>query len=231
MSIDLPYDLRSLVISSKDFWHPSFIHGMGHTLRVSIFASMVGNLTGHVREGQKASVAALFHDMARNSDGKDAFHGKRSAEQVLPKYKEYILSLGFSENDIQEMQCAIEWHSSPKELPSSHPYCLTTYLLKDADALDRIRIKALDPQYLRLADGGMIEMAKTFYIRMLGYIPTIHPEVGMLSPACEDIIQWIGSEDFYYLLQQHLDTYPESSIRCIMDTLDSPMFYYHMLNL
>ena len=92
MSIDLPYDLRSLEISSKDFWHPSFIHGMGHTVRVSIFASMIGYLTGHVREGQKASVAALFHDMARCSDGEDALHGKRSAEQVLPKYMEYILS-------------------------------------------------------------------------------------------------------------------------------------------
>ena len=231
MSIDLPYDLRSLAISPKDFWHPSFIHGMGHTLRVSIFASMIGNLTGHVREGQKASIAALFHDMARSSDGEDALHGKRSAEQVLPKYKEYILSLGFSENDIQEMQCAIEWHSYPKELPLSHPYSLTTYLLKDADALDRIRIKALDPQYLRLADGTMMEMAKTFYIKMLRHIPTMHPEEEMLSPACEDIIQWIDSEEPYYSLQQHLDTYPEPTVRCIMDTLESPMLYYHMSNL
>lgn len=230
MFVNLPYDLRTLSITGHDFCFPSFFHGIGHTLRVSIFSAMIGQLTGHDKEGQKAAVAALFHDMARNSDNIDTLHGKRAAKYVVPKYKEYILSLGFSEDDIREMQCAIEWHCYDEELLLSHPYSLTTYLLKDADALDRIRINALDPQYLRLADETiMTEMAKSFYAKMLRYIKKMYPNAAMTHSACEDIINWLYNAENYSLLLKRLEVYNEETIRSIMESLESPIFYHNVL--
>ena len=228
--VRLPYDLRNLGITAHDFLHPSSIHGMGHTLRVSIFAAMIGQMTEHEQEGQKASVAALFHDLARSNDGEDYLHGKRAAELVEFKYKEYILSLGFTHDDIREMQYAIEWHSYDEEVPPSHPYSLTTYLLKDADALDRIRIKALNPNFLRMADGNiMIGMAKDFYYSIIKQICITHPNDESMRLACEDIKHWIDTQDSHHSLLERLSSFSSTTIRRIEDDLESPFFYYSMI--
>ena len=110
MQVTLPYDINHLLIKKEHFLHRSFVHGIGHSIRVSIFSSLIGEKTGYLRKGQIASVAALFHDLARSSDGDDQVHGVVAVETILPQFEEEIKTLGFSEEDITEMKTAIKWH-------------------------------------------------------------------------------------------------------------------------
>lgn len=226
MNIKLPYDLNALGISELDFMHPSVVHGMGHTLRVSIFCALLGELLGQEQQGQIAAVAALFHDMARDHDFDDPLHGKRAAEAIVPKFKEYICSIGFDDEDIFAMQCAIEWHSYTKELPQNHPFSLITYILKDADALDRIRLKNLDPRYLRLAsDMAIIDMAKSFYGKIINEIPNYLQYQEHINSICNKIHNWIDSSASFSDLLKSLEKYPKHEVRLVTLALECPRLY------
>lgn len=226
----IPYDLNALGISQRDFVHHSFVHGMGHTLRVSIFCALLGELIGQDHEGQKAAVAALFHDMARNHDSVDPLHGKRAAKTIVPKFKEYIYSLGFDDKDICAMQCAIEWHCYKEELPQEHPMSLITYILKDADALDRIRIKDFDPKYLRLAgDTAMVDIAKAFYRKVIYELSIFLQSQGFTDSVCEEIDKWIDSPASFPDLLSSLEKYPQNVVLSVTQALECPQLYHRVV--
>ena len=71
------------------------------------------------------------------------------------------------------MADAVVHHAVPKELDRGHPHWRLTSLLKDADALDRVRLGDLDPRYLRNAQANeMIAFAQMLFDTTDDVLPT-----------------------------------------------------------
>jgi len=120
---------------------------MLHVLRL-------GLLTGKIKEARIAFFAAYIHDMARKHDGYCTVHGANSAMHKLPLYHDQFIQNGVLKEELVIIGKAVKLHSVGKELQRDDPDWLTVSILKDADALDRIRLgnHDLDPSYLRLKE-------------------------------------------------------------------------------
>jgi len=113
-----------------------------------------------------ALASAYVHDMARKHDGYCDKHGKWAVEHKLPRFREFFLSYGISEPDLLTMATAIEYHCRMDELGETHPAYFLTAILKDSDALDRIRLGEgnLNPNFLRFPESmDMIDFARKLY--------------------------------------------------------------------
>jgi hypothetical protein len=111
-------------------------------------------MTDQIRK--TALCAAFIHDQARQHDELCFLHGTWAVKEKLPLYVEKFKKYGLTDEDIEALKTAVTYHSLPNELEKDHPHYLITAILKDADALDRIRLtlrgsKGLDPRYLRLS--------------------------------------------------------------------------------
>ena len=226
MQVTLPYDINHLLIKKEHFLHRSFVHGIGHSIRVSIFSSLIGEKTGYLRKGQIASVAALFHDLARSSDGDDQVHGVVAVETILPQFEEEIKAVGFSEEEIAEMKTAIKWHCLTDELPQSHPHSITTWIIKDADALDRLRTKALDGRYLRFNQSAELTgTIRDFYKKMIDNAAMISSRQERMEEIVEIIKGWLEDNSGFGVLLSRLEAFPKETVEEITSIIDSPRPY------
>lgn len=130
-------------------------HGKIHCLRVLLNAIIIANHEGinKVFDRTILFTACIAHDMARDHDYDDAAHGKEA-------YDLLIKECGMAEN--KDLEFIMKYHSIPdrlalKELKNfpkdrQEPLKKLLYILKDADALDRVRfgIRSLDMDFLRL---------------------------------------------------------------------------------
>ena len=67
---------------------------------------------------------------------------------------------------------AVMHHCLPAELDRTHAHWRLTSLLKDADALDRVRLGDLDPRYLRHAQAReMVSFAEALFVQTDGVVP------------------------------------------------------------
>ncbi len=150
------YNLRfnDFQLSNAQFDHPSALHGIMHTYRVMIHALRLGLLTGYIKEARLAFFAAYIHDMARKHDGYCTHHGADAATLKLPLYHELFLKNGAGSTDLLIIGKACTMHSLSLELPPHDPDHIPVAILKDADALDRIRLGSndLDPSFLRFRE-------------------------------------------------------------------------------
>lgn len=127
------------------FDSPESIHGTAHTTRVLIHA------LEHARESaapdhlvQPLALAALWHDIGRTNDDVDPMHGIQSAR----KAQMLGLTAGLSGHITGHVMFAIEHHCLPddvgmraaRRVPRSHEALEVLRMLKDADALDRVRV-------------------------------------------------------------------------------------------
>lgn len=134
--------------------YPSEMHGVAHNERVAILAYYIANALGlSLREQELIVDASFYHDVGRMNDIDDILHGDRSAEMidkiVIDEDLEYM----------KQLKCVIICHSHEDEemdmliqnsnVDFEHTKILAS-ILKDADALDRIRFDGLDLSYLRL---------------------------------------------------------------------------------
>lgn len=149
------------------FNHPSQLHGINHTYRVMshiINLCEKHNLNIHL---PAALTAAFIHDMARQHDGYCTEHGKWAVEKKMPLFRDFFKDINLNENEIEQIAVAVEYHSLPDELEKDHPAYIVTALLKDADALDRVRLgdDNLDPGFLRLEKSKeLIGFAKKLFL-------------------------------------------------------------------
>ncbi len=155
--MDSTYEIYNLnfadfSLNENQFDHPSRLHGILHTYRVMAHVLKLGLMTNAKKEARLALFAAYIHDMSRKHDGYCTQHGADSANLKLPLYRDIFLKNGASEIDLLVIGKAVTLHSTNIELPKNDPDWLTVAILKDADALDRIRLGAgdLDPSFLRL---------------------------------------------------------------------------------
>ncbi|MHC1775162.1 MAG: HD domain-containing protein [Lentimicrobium sp.] len=141
-------------LNEGQFDHPSRLHGILHTYRVMVHVLRLGLMTEAIKEARLAFFAAYIHDMSRKHDGYCTQHGADSANFKLPLYRDNFLKNGASESELLVIGKAVTLHSTNIELPKNDPDWLTVALLKDADALDRIRLGAgdLNPSFLRLQE-------------------------------------------------------------------------------
>jgi hypothetical protein len=155
------------------------VHGAGHVRRVCVHALRINEaLELPDRECRMALTAALWHDIGRRDDGVEPEHGAGSVQRVRALgLADAVLADGrLSPADLELVLFAVHYHSlndeaarraaaglggmaggprrrlteAPRRRPTDALRLL--WVLKDADALDRVRIGFggdLDPGYFR----------------------------------------------------------------------------------
>jgi HD superfamily phosphodiesterase len=154
---------RVPIVPTEWFVRPSTLHGVSHTQRVHIHAQrLTGELGWAKPDAQLVLAAALWHDIGRTNDDDDPRHGAQSAARSV----ELGLPAALAPADADAVLFAIVWHCLSDEgaeedarrrhgarrLAEPERALRILWLLKDADALDRVRLQpweAADPAQLR----------------------------------------------------------------------------------
>ncbi len=161
----------------KEYLYQSHIHGMAHIERVLLFGGLIA-MQNHCNEEDTKLllIACSYHDIGRIDDSLDDDHGRRSSEK-LPS----VISL--SSEDMAIVQAAIYSHSIDDSrmenviasfgiLDKARAIRIAK-MLKDADALDRVRVYDLDPNYLRFPCScqyvNFANSLYSYYRNLLGY--------------------------------------------------------------
>lgn len=161
-AIEVFYDEMDKLFSEKELYRNMGAHDVDHTTRVVYLANVLAELDNFNEHDKKLLLtAARYHDIGRTNDKVDMEHGKY-ARYKLENQEEELLK-DFSKEDKNIIKFAVEQHSLSKEenakaiekLPARkrEKYAKILTYLKDADALDRVRIAnkgmQLDPNRLR----------------------------------------------------------------------------------
>ena len=158
--MDFGIDYKAFSLNTKCFDHHSSIHGINHTYRVMYHVLQIAAANGLRAEGLAAFCAAYIHDLARLNDGYCVQHGAWASERKLHLYKDLFYKVGIKDKDLEKIDIAVRNHSITKELEKDNSAYLVTALLKDADALDRIRLGEgnLDIRFLRFRESVNMEV-------------------------------------------------------------------------
>lgn len=151
---NLKINFSEFNLKSEYFDHHGLLHGTGHIYRVMYHVLKLGTLLKYEHETKLAFFAAFIHDMSRLHDGKCSEHGQHAADDKLPLFLPLFRNNGMKDEDIPYIYSAVTNHSMPSEISKDHPHYIVTAILKDADALDRIRINPddLKLKYLRFEE-------------------------------------------------------------------------------
>jgi hypothetical protein len=133
------------------FTHRSTLHGQSHVARVMVHAFRLIAATGWSDEAPRLWAAVYLHDICRTHDGVCYRHGRDAMTKFesLPHLRVLFARAGVCDKDYPLIHTAVVHHCRREELNRAHPHWRLTSLLKDADGLDRVRLRDLDPRYLR----------------------------------------------------------------------------------
>lgn len=93
--------------------------------------------------------------------------------------------------DYANIHTAVVHHCTLKELDRAHAHWRLTSLLKDADALDRVRLGDLDPRYLRNAEAqSMACFAQALFDATDGIVRTGDDHFAALWPEAVRISRY-----------------------------------------
>jgi len=162
--IDLP--LSALAPAPSLFSHASTLHGQSHVSRVIVHAFRLIDATGWIEEAPRLWAAVYLHDLARTHDGVCYRHGGDAMKKfrALPEARALFVRGGVAADDYEAIKTAVVHHCLPQELDRTHPHYRLTSLLKDADALDRVRLHDLDPRHFRNPEARrMVEFAHALF--------------------------------------------------------------------
>lgn len=190
MKPPLTIPLAELAPGPSLFTHRSIIHGQAHVSRVMVHAFRLIEATGWSEEAPRLWAAVYLHDLARTHDGVCYRHGGDAMRkfETLAHVRELFARGGVMDDDYPVIHTAVVHHSIPKELDRSHPHWRLTSLLKDADALDRVRLGDLDPRYLRNPPTrGMVGFAQQLFDETDGVVPTGDDHFAHLWPEAARI--------------------------------------------
>lgn len=148
-----PLLLETYRTMDEDALYKSRVHGSGHIHRVLLFAALIAWQEDLEEEDvRQYFYAACYHDVGRTFDGFDLYHGARSAlklEELTGRTGELLV----------ELKAAVTAHAHPDTdmvsilksfQPEDYPRTVElTCLLKDADNLDRVRLKDLNAKFIR----------------------------------------------------------------------------------
>jgi len=154
-----------LVPPPELFWHSSLLHGQAHVSRVLVHAFRLVEATGLTHEMPRLWAAVYLHDIARRHDGRSPPHGADAWTRLadLPDVRSLFAQGSVSDEDYPAIQVAVTCHSAGEPEPTD-PFWQLTALLKDADGLDRVRLRDLDPARLRRPEAReMMRFAQRLY--------------------------------------------------------------------
>ena len=160
------YNKYKSYIKEELFLRPFNIHGIGHTRRVlklALTLADIKQLSNHEKE--LLAIASCYHDIGRDGDYVDDEHGQKSADKFL--YLGLDKQHNLSYKDLYAVLDLITYHSLGDEYWLDDEHLLLYQILKDADALDRIRFgpNDLNHEYLRLEESKrLIELAEDLFI-------------------------------------------------------------------
>jgi uncharacterized protein len=153
-------------LCEEDFAFISDIHGVSHVFNVMYNVLLLGNELNDIKNTKIAFCGAYIHDLSRRNDGFCQIHGALSVKENFKKYEELFLSTGLEKSDLSAIKTASTQHSLLTELDKNHKHYKSTALLKDADALDRIRLDCLNPDYLRYNEThNLIKKSEDLYFK------------------------------------------------------------------
>ena len=145
-------------------------HGISHNERVALLSFYIALKEGlSDKEIELLVEAAKYHDIGRKEvKGKE--HGRRSAD-IIAEHSEEIFGNDKSKNDITIIRILCIAHSTSDQeieaLNVNNSIRRMINVLKDADALDRVRLPRfgkIEPSYLRTdTSKTMIEASKELY--------------------------------------------------------------------
>jgi hypothetical protein len=161
----IPLSDRELVPPPELFLHRSDVHGQAHVARVMVHALRLIEATGRVADTARLWAAVYLHDLARRHDGTCRRHGRDAWKRLatLPDVTALLARGGVRESDYPAIETAISRHCDG-EVARDHPHWRLVALLKDADGLDRVRLRDLDPRYLRHPEAReMVGFAERLY--------------------------------------------------------------------
>src|SRR5512132_1106832 len=164
----IPLPLGKLAPPPSLFTHRSALHGQSHVGRVMVHAFRLIAATGWSEESLRLWAAVYLHDIARTHDGVCYRHGGDAMKRLesLPHVRKLLARAGVHKEDYPMIHTAVVHHCLPDALDRTHPHWRLTSLLKDADALDRVRLRDLDPRYLRNEDArGMVGFAEALFVQ------------------------------------------------------------------
>ncbi len=159
-------NFHNFILKKSYFDNHSTRHGISHTYRVMFHVQNIGKRANLNHEIKLGWCAAFIHDMARKHDSYCVDHGEWAAESKLPVFMDLFHRENIDDKGIEAIRLAVSNHSVNEEIPREHPYYNTVALLKDADALDRIRISEnnLEEKYLRFPESiQLVGFAKKLY--------------------------------------------------------------------
>ena len=135
-------------------------HGLHHSQKVLLFAYLLGKIENLDEVDLKVLMdAAIYHDMGRDNDNEDTFHGYASSLLVKGVVNDTIYK---DETNKNLLEAIIDMHSSLDHkidiIFENHDLKKEDYsryeklakLLKDADALDRLRFGKKSPASLKV---------------------------------------------------------------------------------
>lgn len=181
-------NLNEMVPRAQQFAHQSHLHGQAHVARVMVHAFRLIDATGMIQYGPALWAAVYLHDMARRHDGVCHRHGADAVDMLrsTPALAALFERGGVRDGDRPAIETAVIQHCRLEELPEDHPHRRLTALLKDADALDRVRLAGLDPSYLRHREAvHMVDFAKALFTRSARLTPGRDDFEHLLSLAAQ----------------------------------------------
>ena len=160
--LDIDYDRFELY--DNDFSVVSDVHGVSHVFNVMYNVLLIGYRLDDIRNTKISFCAAYIHDLSRTHDGDCEIHGYVTVRDNFDKYERLFIDSGLTKDDLDCVKIASINHSVSIELNIGDSCCKPTYILKDADALDRIRFDDLDVSYLRFGESkNIVSLSEKLY--------------------------------------------------------------------
>lgn len=187
----IPLPLEDMVPHPEDFLHHSRIHGQAHVARVVIHTLLLVKMLGMEDRSASSWAAAYIHDIGRRHDGGCRRHGRDALQRLdeLPHVKALLERGGAAASDWEGIAVAVENHCR-EEIPKTHPHWEITAVLKDADGLDRVRLRDLDPRFLRFPQSrALLPFAKALYNETHGKITPGPGLFAELWPIAQELIR------------------------------------------
>lgn len=137
------------------YHNPEGIHGVCHvrrTLLLSLLMAYLDELSA--KHTRILAYASVYHDIGRENDGADEYHGYVSYQKVIEQGllnrlegKEVRIIKELIERHAINDSEAFSFEAVDKDIRDE--VCLLLRYFKDADGLDRVRIHDLNVEYLR----------------------------------------------------------------------------------
>ena len=196
----------------RDKLYSREIHGLYHSEKVMLFAYLIAKkLNLNPVDFKIIMDAAIYHDIKRENDFEDAFHGYVSAQHIHLVVDDEIYK---EKSNLEMLKAIIDIHSQDDKYAENNfynydldeeqyeRYKLLYSILKDADALDRTRfvetsMASLNIEFLRLDFSKiLISLAKAINLMYYEVIGMNQPEHVVDSSKGGTCIHSIGFDFF-----------------------------------